>query len=56
MDVQQPHGNLPINKKTEDAVRLSIICYLRNNIWLRTKNKTKRAFDKRNATLKRRIK
>jgi hypothetical protein len=56
MDVQQPHGNLPINKKTEDAVRLSIICYLRNNIWLRTKNKTKRMFDKRNATLKRKIK
>jgi hypothetical protein len=56
MDVQQPHGNLPINKKTEEAVRLSIICYLRNNIWLRTKNKTRRMFDKRNATLKRKIK
>lgn len=56
MDVQQPHGNLPINKKTEEAIRLSIICYLRNNIWLRAKNKTRRTFDKRNATLKRRIK
>ena len=56
MDVQQPHGNLPINKKTEEAIRLSIICYLRKNVWLRTKNKTKRMFDKRNATLKRKIK
>ena len=56
MDVQQPHGKLPINKKTEEAIRLSIICYLKNNIWLRTKNKTKRMFDKRNATLKRKIK
>jgi hypothetical protein len=56
MDVQQPHGNLPINKKTEEAIRMSVICYLRNNIWLRTKNKTRRIFDKRNATLKRRRK
>lgn len=56
MDVQQPHGNLPINKKTEEAIRLSIICYLRNNVWLRTKNKTKRIFDTRNATQKRRRK
>lgn len=52
MDVHQPHGNLPINKKTEETTRLSIVCYLRNNVWLRTKNKTKRMFDKHNKTIK----
>ena len=52
MDVHQPHGNLPIHKKTEETTRLSIVCYLRNNVWLRTKNKTKRLFDKHNATMK----
>jgi hypothetical protein len=52
MDVHQPHGNLPINKKTEDTTRLSIVCYLRKNVWLRTQNKTKRMFDKHNKTMK----
>jgi len=52
MDVHQPHGNLPINKKTEDTTRLSIVCYLRNSVWLRTKNKTKRMFIKHNKTMK----
>jgi hypothetical protein len=52
MDVHQPHGNLPMNKKTEETTRLSIVCYLRNNVWLRTKNKTKRMFDKHNKTMK----
>ena len=52
MDVHQPHGNLPISKKTEDNTRLSIVCYLRKNVWLRTQNKTKRAFDKHNRTMK----
>ena len=52
MDVHQPHGNSPINKKTEDTTRLSIVCYLRKNVWLRTQNKTKRMFDKHNKTMK----
>lgn len=52
MDVHQPHGNLPMNKKTDETTRLSIVCYLRNNVWLRTKNKTKRMFNKHNATMK----
>jgi hypothetical protein len=56
MDVQHPHGNMPINKETEEAIRLSIICYLRTNVWLRTKNKTKRMFDRRNTTMKKRRK
>ena len=52
MDVHQPHANLPINKKTEDTVRLSIVCYLRKNVWLRTMNKTKKSFEQHNKTLK----
>ena len=52
MDVHQPHGNLPINKKTEDTIRLSIVCYLRKNVWLRTKNKTKRLYERHTKTMK----
>ena len=52
MDVHQPHANLPIHKKTEDSVRLSIVCYLRKNVWLRTKNRTKKFFEKHNRTMK----
>jgi hypothetical protein len=53
MDVHQPHANLPIQKKTEDAIRLSIVCYLRKNVWLRTQNKTKKFFENHRKTLKR---
>jgi hypothetical protein len=42
MDVHQPHGNLPIVLKTKDAIRLSIVCYLRKSIWEQTKGKTKK--------------
>ena len=52
MDVHQPHGNLPITKKTEDTIRLSIVCYLRRNVWLRTKNKTKRLYERHTKTMK----
>ena len=52
MDVHQPHGNLPIHKKSKDAERLSIVCYLRTNVWLRTKNKTRRFYENHNKTLK----
>jgi hypothetical protein len=45
MDVHQPHGNLPIVYKTKDAIRLSIVCYLRKSIWLQTKGKTRKWFD-----------
>lgn len=41
MDVHQPHANMPIQKKTDDAVRLSIVCYLRTKIWENSKDKTK---------------
>lgn len=42
MDVHQPHGNLDVQLKTKDAVRLSIVCYLRESIWKQTKGKTKK--------------
>jgi hypothetical protein len=41
MDVHQPHGNLPLELETKDAKRLSIVCYLRNNIWLKPKERPK---------------
>lgn len=53
MDVHQPHANLPIHKKTEDTIRLSIVCYLRKNVWLRTQHKTKKFFENHRKTLKR---
>ena len=33
MDVHEWHGNLPIKLKQPDAVRVSVVCYLRTNIW-----------------------
>lgn len=41
MDVHQFHGNLPIVKDDPDAKRLSIVCYLRHNVWKNTKGKPK---------------
>lgn len=53
MDVHQWHGNLPIDLVEKDAIRLSIVCYLRKNIWERTKNKTKRFMTRHNETVRR---
>ena len=52
MDVHQPHANLPIHKKEKDTIRLSIVCYLRKNVWLRSKNKTRRFYELHNKTVK----
>jgi hypothetical protein len=52
MDVHYPHGNLPIELETKDAKRLSIVCYLRTNIWKQTKGKTKKFMIKHNKTMK----
>jgi len=52
MDVHQPHANLPLKKKNEDTIRLSIVCYLRKNVWLRTKGMSKSKFISHNKTLK----
>lgn len=52
MDVHQWHANLPIVLKTKDAERLSIVCYLRTNIWEKTKNKTKKFVERHTKTMK----
>ena len=52
MDVHQWHANLPIVLKTDDAIRLSIVCYLRKNVWEKSKNKSKQFFLRHNKTLK----
>jgi hypothetical protein len=52
MDVHQPHGNLPIILQNKDAKRLSIVCYLRKNIWDQAKNKTKKFMMQHNKSVK----
>ena len=52
MDVHEWHGNLPMKKIDNDAIRLSIVCYLRYKIWERTKNKTKKFMISHNKTVK----
>lgn len=52
MDVHQPHGNLPVILGSPDAKRLSIVCYLRKNIWEKTKGKSKKYMLAHNKTLK----
>ena len=52
MDVHQWHANLPIKLKTPDAIRLSIVCYLRKGVWARTKGKPKSFLVKHNKTVK----
>ena len=41
MDVHKYHGNLPMVSKNNDVIRLSIVCYLRHNVWKNTLNITK---------------
>lgn len=53
MDVHQWHGNLPIKKKDKDAVRMSVVCYLRKKVWERSKHMTKKMKQKHLNTLKR---
>ncbi len=52
MDVHYAHGNLPIELETKDAKRLSVVCYLRTNIWKQTKGKTKKFMIRHNKTMK----
>ena len=52
MDVHEWHGNLPIHLEEKDAKRLSIVCYLRHNIWEKTKNKTKKFMVEHNKTVR----
>ena len=42
MDVHYWHSNLPMKKKSKDAERLSIVCYLRWKLWEMTRGKTRK--------------
>lgn len=52
MDVHEWHANLPLVKKTEDVIRLSVVCYLRYNVWKNTRNVSKEQMMRHNATVK----
>lgn len=52
MDVHEWHGNLPMTNKSKDAVRLSIVCYLRYNVWKNTLKVSKTQMIKHNKTVK----
>lgn len=52
MDVHEWHGNLPIHLENKDAVRLSIVCYLRHRLWQKTRGKSKKFMKKHVATFR----
>lgn len=52
MDVHEWHGNLPMVTKDKDAIRLSIVCYLRYNVWKNTLKVTKSQMIKHNKTVR----
>ena len=51
MDVHEWHGNLPMIAESEDATRLSIVCYLRHNVWKNTKGIKKNEMTKHNESV-----
>jgi hypothetical protein len=52
MDVHEWHGNLPIHLENKDAVRLSIVCYLRHRLWQKTRGKSKKFMKRHIATFR----
>ena len=56
MDVHEWHGNLPFKLETKDSVRMSVVCYLRTNIWKRTKGKSKNFRDRHLKSIKKTMK
>ena len=52
MDVHEWHGNLPIKLEDKEAKRLSVVCYLRQSVWQKTKHKTKKFMIAHNKTIK----
>jgi hypothetical protein len=47
MDVHEVHGNLPMKsvkpaEGEKEAIRLSVVCYLRKKIWDKTRGKTRK--------------
>lgn len=53
MDVHQCHGNLPIHLGNKDAKRLSIVCYLRQKVWEKTRGKSRKFMVSHNKTVRR---
>jgi hypothetical protein len=52
MNVHKWHGNLPMKFENKDALRLSIVCYLRVNVWKNTIGISKQAMIKHNQAVK----
>jgi hypothetical protein len=52
MDVHEWHGNLPMILESKDATRLSVVCYLRHNVWKNTKGIKKNEMMKHNESVK----
>jgi hypothetical protein len=52
MDVHEWHGNLPIKVLDKGAKRLSIVCYLRVNVWKRSKNMTAKQITSHNKVIR----
>ena len=52
MDVHEWHANLPMVKKDKDTIRLSIVCYLRYNVWKNTRKISKQKLMQHNKTVK----
>lgn len=56
MDVHQIHGNTPIIALSKDAVRLSLVSYLREDVWKKSKGTTKEHVRRNIMTMKRVLK
>ena len=52
MNVHEWHGNLPIVPIDKDAIRLSVVCYLRLNVWRWSKDMTASDVEKHNSTIR----
>ena len=52
IDVHEWHANLPMIKKEKDVIRLSIVCYLRYNVWKNTRKISKEKLMQHNKTVK----
>jgi hypothetical protein len=52
MNVHEMHGNLPMKLIDKDARRLSIVCYLREKLWKRTRGKNAAFVKKHNKTVR----
>ena len=48
MNTHEYHGNLPIVLENENVKRLSVVCYLRMNVWKFTKNIDKSILENNN--------